>query len=302
MNNDYPESRNTSFSGMLSSLRFYSKGLSEDETKTHAKNFKSVGVENPEVNFNFVTNTSGSFQKLRMNVSLDQPITESDAAGEIIGFDFSQNNNTISGLGFESSKRIISPERFDFDVLSSNFQSGENPNKIRVRSYKSLENVREHAASFAPLYDIPQNEQPQDDNRIAIEISVTQGLNEDIMNIFSTLNALDNLIGSPELVFSQEYPSLRNLRRIYFNRLTKKVNFLSFFEFFKFFDDTIGDLLQQMIPGDARFLGSSYVIESHALERAKFSYKYYDLYLGEADRGGKEVIRLQQIVGSLRKF
>ena len=131
---------------------------------------------------------------------------------------------------------------------------------------------------------------------------MTQGLNEDIMNIFSTLNALDNLIGSPELVFSQEYPSLRNLRRIYFNRLTKKVNFLSFFEFFKFFDDTIGDLLQQMIPGDARFLGSSYVIESHALERAKFSYKYYDLYLGEADRGGKEVIRLQQIVGSLRKF
>ena len=138
MNNDYSESRHTSFTGMLSSLRFYSKGLSEDETKTHSKNFKSVGVEDPEVNFNFVSNVSGSFQKLRMNVSLDQPITESDASGEIIGFDFSQNNNTLAGTGFESSKRTIKPERFDFDVLSSNFQSGENPNKIRIRSYKSL--------------------------------------------------------------------------------------------------------------------------------------------------------------------
>tara|TARA_R100000008_G_C3587143_1_gene173392 strand:- start:1149 stop:4616 length:3468 start_codon:yes stop_codon:yes gene_type:complete len=302
VNNDYPESRYTTFTGMLSSLRFYSKGLSEEETKTHSKNFKSVGVKDPEANFSFVTNTSGSFQKLRLDVSLDQPITESDSSGEITGFDFSQNSNTFAGTGFESSKRVILPERFDFDVLSSNFQSGENPNKIRVRSYKSLENVRESGASFAPLHDIPQNEQPQDDNRVAVEISVTQGLNEDIMNIFSTLNALDNLIGSPELVFSQDYPSLRNLRRIYFNRLTKKVNFLSFFEFFKFFDDTIGDILEQMIPGDTRFLGSSYVIESHALERAKFSYKYYDLYLGEEDRGGKEVIRLQQIVGSLRKF
>ena len=55
------------------------------------------------------------------------------------------------------------------------------------------------------------------------------------------------------------------------------MNFLSFFDFFKFFDDTIGDLLEQMLPSDSRFLGSSYVIESHALERPKFAYKYYDM-------------------------
>jgi len=92
------------------------------------------------------------------------------------------------------------------------------------------------------------------------------------------------------------------LRRIYFNRLTEKVNFLSFFEFFKFFDDTVGDLLEQMMPSDVKFDGSSYVIESHALERPKFAYKYYDMYLGEEDRGGKEIILLQQIVGTLRKI
>lgn len=294
--------RYSTFTGMLSSLRFYSKGLTEKETKTHARNFKSVGVEDPETNFNFVTTVSGSFQRLRFDVSLDQEVTESNSSGEITGFDFSQNESTFSGTGFEASKRVIRPERFDFEVLSSNFQSGENPNKIRVRSYKDLSTASTYGASLAPLHEIPQNEEPNDDKRVSIDISVVQGLNEDIMNIFATLDALDNLIGSPELVFSQDYPSLRNLRRIYFNRLTSKVNFLSFFDFFKFFDDTIGDLLEQMLPGDSRFLGSSYTIESHALERAKFSYKYYDLYLGEENRGGKSTINLQQIVGSLRKF
>ena len=157
-------------------------------------------------------------------------------------------------------------------------------------------------AAPAPLYEIPQAEEPQDDKRISIEISVVQALNEDIMNIFATLNALDNLIGSPELVFAYDYPHLRNLRRIYFNRLTDKVNLQSFFEFFKFFDETIGELLEQMLPSDSKFLGTSYVIESHALERPKFTYKYYDMYLGEEDRGGKPVILMQQIVGVLRKI
>ena len=152
------------------------------------------------------------------------------------------------------------------------------------------------------MHELPQNEQPQDDKRVAIEISVTQGLNEDIMAIFATLNALDNVIGSPELVFSQDYPSLRNLRRIYFQRLTEKVHFQRFFDFFKFFDDTIGDLLEQMLPSNTKFKGSSYVVEPHALERAKFVYNYYDMYLGESDRGDKSIILMQLLAATLRKM
>jgi len=294
--------RETRFSGKMSGLRFWSKGLTEKESLTHIKNFKSLGVEDPEVNFNFVTTASGSFQRLRQDVSIDQPITKSDSLGNISFFDFSQNLLSFSGTGFESSKQIIDPERFDFEVLSPNFQSGENPNKIRVRSYLSTDNIAAFGGEVAPLHHIPQNEQPQDDKRISIEVSVVQALNEDIMNIFATLNSLDNVIGSPELIFSQDYPQLRNLRRIYFQRLTEKINLQSFFEFFKWFDNTIIDLLVQMLPSNSKFAGASYVIESHALERPKFTYKYYDMYLGESDRGGKEVIELRQLAGTLRKL
>ena len=296
------DSKETQFSGMLSSFRFYSKGQTITEAKTRTRNFKSLGVEDPTANFNFVKTASGSFQRLRIDASFDQEVTESNVSGEIVGFDFSQNGLIFSGSGFEPSKRVIKPERFDFDVLSANFTSGENPNKIRVRSYIASDNVETYNTRFAPLHDIPQNDQPNDDKRIAIEVSVTQGLNEDIMNIFATLESIDNMIGSPEFLFSQDYPELRHLRRVYFKRLTEKVNFLSFFEFFKFFDDTIGGILEQMLPSDSRFTGTSYVIESHALERAKFTYKYADMYLGEENRGGKDVILLQQFATSIRKF
>jgi len=295
-------SRETRFSGKLSGLRFWSKGLTEKESLTHVKNFKSLGVEDPEVNFNFVTSASGSFQRLRQDVSIDQPITKSDASGDISFFDFSQNLLTFTGTGFESNKQVIDPERFDFEVISPNFQSGENPNKIRVRSYLNHDNITAFGGEKAPLYHLPQNEQPQDDKRVSIEVSVVQALNEDIMNIFATLDTLDNVIGSPELIFSQDYPQLRNLRRIYFQRLTEKINLQSFFEFFKWFDSTIIDLLVQMLPSNSKFSGASYVIESHALERPKFTYKYYDMYLGESDRGGKEVIELRQLVGTIRKL
>ncbi len=294
--------RETNFTGYLSNLRFYSKGLSVKETKTHAKNFKSVGVEDPERNFNFVTTATGSFERLRLDVSFDQPITESAADGTVTGFDFSQNDLTFAGTGFEPSTRIIRPERFDFEVLSHDFHSGQNPNKIRVRSFQDASNVENFDAYFAPLHDIPQNEQPNDSRKIAIEISAVQGLSEDIMNIFATMDALDNIIGSPELVFAVGYPRLRNLRRIYFNRLTQKVNHQAFFEFFKFFDDEIGILVEQMLPYDANFKGTTYVIESHALERPKFTYSYYDMYLGEENRGPKDPILLQLLAGVIRKM
>jgi hypothetical protein len=104
------------------------------------------------------------------------------------------------------------------------------------------------------------------------------------------------------LVFSREYRDLRNLRRIYFNRLDKKVSLTKFFEFFKWFDNTVGDLIEEVIPHTTRYLGTNFVVESHALERAKFTYSYDDMYTGILDRRESSVILLQQFVGTLKKF
>jgi hypothetical protein len=297
--------RFVNFTGKSSGIRFFSKALTENETLTHIKNFKSVGVENPEVNYSFNVADSGSYERLRLDLFMDQPDTKSNATGEIEIFDFSQNNLHASGSGFEVSKEVVKPERFDYLILSPRFELSTNPNKIRIRSFQQTENIKQAGLSFdsfAPMYSIPENEKPSDDRRLSIEVSSVQALNEDIVNIFSTLNALDSAIGNPELVFSQEYRSLRNLRKVYFNRLDQKISLTKFFEFFKWFDQTVGGLIEELVPSSTRYLGTNFIVESHALERPKFTYQYHDAYVGVLDRREASVIFLQQFLGDIRKF
>jgi hypothetical protein len=153
-------------------------------------------------------------------------------------------------------------------------------NKVRIRGFADFELAELYDSNVGETYEIPITEVVRDDARLAIDVSIVDALNEDIIKIFSSLKYLDNALGNPELVFSDDYPSLEVLRTVYFNRLTDKINIRGFFEFFKWFDSSIGMLIEQLIPRKAKFLGTNYVIESHMLERAKFAYKYEDVYLG----------------------
>jgi len=289
------------FTGKVSNIRFFSKALSPKETISHIENPFSLGVDNPNVNFNFNTSKSGSFERLRLDYGMNQTLTESNTAGSMDVIDFSQNNKTGTTFGFESSKPILKPERHDYRTLVSKLETQSNDNKVRIRSFKSSELADKYNTSLAPVYEIPPAEKPNDDRRVAIEVSAVQALNDDISLIFSSLDYFDNAIGDPELVFSSEYRDLRDMRRVYFNRLDDKVSFIKFFSFFKWFDDSVGDILEELIPTTSRYLGTNFVIESHALERPKFTYMYTDMYLGELERLEPGKIFVQQLIGSIRK-
>lgn len=292
----------TDFEGKLSRVRFYSKHLDASEARTHLLNPMSAGVSDPIINYGFNKNSPGSFERLRMDISMDQEEKISDENGHLIAFDFSQNglHGTITGI--EPFKSPFFTDTFTYQQLSSKLEASQADNKVRARSFQSFENIVSMNGLPAPLWELPPDEEPKEDRRVEIEASIVQALNEDIATIFSSLDGFNNYIGNPELIFSREYKSLRNLRRIYFNKLTDKLKIGTFFEFFKWFDATIGDILEDMIPYNSQFLGTNFVVESHALERPKFTYSYYDMYLGEIDRRAASTIKLQLFTGNLRKF
>jgi hypothetical protein len=293
----------TIFGGKISRIRFWSKGLTEIESREHAMNIESLGVVDPITNFNFNKTNDGSFERLRIDASIDQPVTESSTSGLLDMFDFSQNQFHISGSGFASSARIIKPENFEFSILSPHFESSTSNNKVRVRSFLNEKNVQAYGASHAPLYNIPANESPKDDTRFSVEVSLVQALNEDIINIFATLDTFDNIVGDPASQFSGDYKDLSFISDIYFKRLNKKINVSRYFDFFKWFDTTIGDTIENLLPRKTKFLGSNFVIEQHVLERAKFSYNNYDMYIGPNDRYGlKGQILLQQFIAEILRF
>ncbi|MBR96855.1 MAG: hypothetical protein CMA81_08660, partial [Euryarchaeota archaeon] len=295
--------KTTKFGGNIAQIRFWSKALTEKEHQEHSLNFKSVGVEKPASKFSFAENVSGSFEKLRLDVSVDQEVTGSDTNKSIILKDFSQNGFDMEGYAFGEEKQTVFPKTFKFSILNPNFDQSSNTNKVRVRSYLDPAVARRELVDVAPVYHIPKSEKQHDDLRFGIEISVAQALNEDIVNIFATMEEIENALGAPESQFDVGYAGLENIRDIYFNRLTDKINISNFFQFFRWFDNTIGGTIESLVPRKTKFTGVNYIIEPHLLERPKFVYNTSDMYLGENNRHGlKGEILLRQFVVVLRRF
>jgi hypothetical protein len=298
------DARETNFNGLVGHMRFWSKGLLEDEWREHVRNFKSLGVQDPLLNFNFQTELTGAWNRLRIDTNTDQLVTESNGSGEISIFDFSQNDSPWSGTGFEANKQVIKPETFYYGHISPKFDETSTTNKVRARGFLDFDLAKERGAKFGIVNEIDPNEIPQDDTRFTIDFSIIDSLDQDIINIFSTLDELDNILGDPELIYAPDYPGLENLRDIYFNRLTDKVKLKSFFEFFKWFDRNIGNFIASLLPRKTKFRGVNFVIESHMLERPKFENLNVDQYLnaGTERSSLKGTILLQQIVGTIKKY
>ena len=80
-------------------------------------------------------------------------------------------------------------------------------------------------------------------------------------------------------------------------------DFKSFFEFFRWFDTSIGTFVDQLLPKKTKYLGTNFVVESHMLERHSKRYLNDDMYYAEDIKPKiEDRILLQQIVGTLRKF
>jgi len=293
----------TNFGGQAGHFRFWSKALAINEWQEHVRNYKSLGVRNPAINFNFTTNISGSFEKLRMDASCEQLTTGSDANKKITINDYSQNCFHLTGTGFEVSSSALRPIDIHYSHLSTKIDELYTTNKIRNRSFINFETAQEMDAGIAPVYTMNRSEEPADDNRFTVDFSVVDALDEDIVKMFATLEELDNAIGNPELIFSSDYPKLDYLRHVYFQRLTKEVNHKELFEFFKWFDTNIGSFIANVLPRKTSFLGTNFVIESHMLERPKMEYFFNKIYLNESDRRGlKGTITLTQYIGDVKKF
>jgi hypothetical protein len=273
------EVRASQFSGRVHSARFWSKALTDAEFKEHARSYRSLGVENPIVNFGFNSTSTGSFQKLRMDLSFDQDVTGSDSLGSISILDMSQQGRNGTGLGFEVNKLVIKPEIQSFTQISTRFDLRQTTDKVRVRSFTEAENLLEFPDALpAPLYAQVKSEPPVSDYRLAIEASAVDALNDDIIKLVATIDFFESAFGDPRVLNEDDYPDLEKLQRVYFNRLISKPDLKAMYEVFKWVSDSLGGLIVQLVPMNSTFLGISYIIESHIAERARVKYNFDSVY------------------------
>ena len=272
------------FDGEVSEIRFWTKALTNSELKEHALNYKSLGVDDAlnVLTFNQPKTTgfvSGSYERLLINSSCNQD-EKTPTLGELSIFDYTKNDLHLSGSNLITDPFITYKEKIS--KITQNFDSTNIKEKIRIRSYSNIENLDSYSRT-APVNILQSNDNFTDNSKLSIEYSLIDYLNSDIMNIFSTLDELENTIGTPENLYSYEYSKFESYRNLYFSKLNDKINFKSFYEVFKWFDSTIENFIKQILPRKTSFYGVNYVIQQHNLERAKYEHKNITQYTGETD-------------------
>ena len=278
LNSESDHAKTTTFSGNVNNFKFWSMTISDKETKEHIRNPHSVGVPDPLGNYLF-TNNSGSFEKLRLNVERNQVSSSADELGLFTLYDYSQNDIHFAGKGFASDANIVSPKYILYDSLSTDFDMSIAKEKVRIRSFTDIDNLDENMfASVAPIYEVLPSEEVTDDPRFGIEMSLMKGLNENIMTVFSDYSFFENALGKTNLLFSENFPEIEVMRRLYFNNLIEDIDIKRYRELFKWIDNTFTDLMFQLVSYTVKFLGIEFIYESHVLERSKVKYLYDEIY------------------------
>jgi len=284
-------------------VRFYSKLVSDDEWIEHVRDYRSCGSDNPSVNYNFVKTQPNSFERLRMSCFERQSVVNADLSGGIVFNDMSLNNINMSGFGFGSLSQCYRGQVVNVSTLSTKIDEFTTDSKVRVRGYVDPINIQNDPTSnTAPVYDISYM-RPSDDARFSVDVSLVDALNRDIVTTLSSLNTMSNDVGNANLRFCLDYPDLEKLQDVYFNRLTSKLDFRKFFDFYRWFDESISTFIEQLIPKKTKYRGMNLVVEPHFLERHKLEYHGEDTYVNEANKRSLEsVLLLQQVVGTIGRF
>ena len=259
----------TQFSGSLMEYRLWSEPLSSTVFDNHVRSPKTYNGNSH----------SSSYDELLVRYELN-------------------DNRNIATFGVTSSAHLKSYEQYsvDTDGFTGNFSrnivdqeklkvpnvgpSRRNATKIRIdNSYKQGTIFNDKRV----LWETPSIDKfTKDDNKLGVYFSPTDVVNEDIIYSIADFN-FDDYIGDPRDQKKYFYKDLRQIRREYFKRYWGTNNFWDYLRILKFYDSSIFDALESLLPAKANStLGV--LIEPNILERSKqvigrdveFDNKYFE--------------------------
>lgn len=248
-------------------FRIWSASLSPSEVNDHVQNYRSYGKEQTYEN-----------RKLLVHWRLDEGNTA--GAGDIMYVtDVSMNNRHATGT----------------------FASGTVPYKKFLNGYNHIVSPdydwREDKIQTYDGDSVPRSDLGHGTRMVALEMNLIDALNEDLSQLMSSYDEMNDVLGLPTNKFRESYEGLQQMRETYFRRLQGNLNFRVFSDMLDFFDRTFVTLVKRLLPARAIFTGDEFVVESHMLERPKYQYQARpvrdDLIIIEGsismyDRGGDE--------------
>jgi hypothetical protein len=263
---------------LVSSVRYWSKYLSEADLRQHALDFENYGIVSASNHLSPLDSDNDKTlnrNTLVLNYQFGN-VTSSDSAGAFTIDDISSgsvNDRYSFGKLGEISSYLYPAAGFGFKANSRNVIDKK---EINVNQFINPELVigddlvevrTDDDKLFDTLDTIPNY-------HYLLEKSMYNAISEEMLNFFAGVNDFHNLIGHPVHMYRMEYKGLSKLREVFFRRVTEVKDVEKFIDYYKWFDDAISHIIGQLVPASADYTADILnTIESHVLERNKYQHK-----------------------------
>jgi len=276
------------FNGNISNIKLWNVNLSKNDINMHAMNQFSIANDQYKLNKNLNKNLS---EFLLLHLSCQDDVYHKELNGENINLiDFSELtttdlyainyphklicNNPIISIDRIINKQIVIYEN-DIKFDEPNFE-----NKVKVMSFSDVDLAEEYNVAISPVYNVEYINQQKNDVRFSIEMSNIKHLNEDIAKLFNDVSFLKNIISDFSVMNDSYYNNIEKFSDFYFKRIkSDKIQITPLYEMYQILDNILTDMLSDFISTRVKFNNNIYVIESHALERHKFNYKFMESHI-----------------------
>ena len=284
----YAGAKRTNFTGSLMEpsdhkigfVRYWMSDLTNDTIQKHSYNSRNYGANSPIRSAYLMEDSINDIKVPEIDTLIlnwdFETLNKSDANGQFIALD------TTSGSGeqryikaFEDIKRKFYHGKGDFFLINDEkVIDVEYVNAARSTYPEILQGDDMIEIRTQDDLQFTRNTLPQD-YYIAFEKSMAQTISEEMIKFMSSVKDFNNLIGRPVDKYRQEYKDLRNLRQLFFERVSNEPDLDKYIEYYKWLDDSLGEMLVALVPASlAHSDGINNVIENYVFSRDKYDHKF----------------------------
>ena len=266
---------------LVSGVRYWIKSIDFDSKKQHALDFDNVGVTETYKNISTLDQATKDLDILNKDtLALSwefENLTGSDSSGNFYITDFSSGSATIrSNYGWAGGITGYQHSGYGFGFVAS---SSDILDKSRINVFKFVDPERTISSDMVSLindstelYGIPEDIVGY---HHALEKSMYSAVSDEMLKFFAGAADFNNLIGEPVNRYRMNYKALEKLRQAFFMRVQDVKQVEKYIDYYKWFDDSLGDIIRQLVPVSAVMSDNVFdVVESHVLERNKYQSKF----------------------------
>tara|TARA_B100000700_G_scaffold311341_1_gene393059 strand:+ start:5026 stop:14784 length:9759 start_codon:yes stop_codon:yes gene_type:complete len=275
---------------MVSNVKYWTKFLDNQSLLQHTKDQFNAGISGSYQNISPLHPSGSNLDLLNANtLALNwdfETVTSSNSTGNFVVTDYSSGSalirNNFNWLGKVSG--------YQHTGYGYNFPNSSE-NVIERRQINNFEFVDpEQVVSSEMINILDQDDMVFDieetvpDYLFTLEKSMQNAVSDEMLKFFAGVIDFNNVIGAPVNRYRDRYKDLEKLREVFFRRVTKTSNVEKFIGYYKWFDDAISTIVEQLIPASADYIPDVMnVIEPYVLERNKYQTKFPTLEFKQPD-------------------